>query len=77
MDLENFPTREMARDMMSMISPIYDRSYVGKWIFEVMSVALELARQTVDDLQMKPFRIRPHGRCLYGKRHMEYRQMRA
>lgn len=55
MDLENFPTREMARDMMSMISPIYDRSYVGKWIFEVMSVALELARQTVDDLQNEAF----------------------
>ena len=23
-DLENFPTRELARDMMGMISPIYD-----------------------------------------------------
>ena len=34
-DLENFPTRELARDMMGMISPIYDNSYVGKWIFEV------------------------------------------
>ena len=30
MDLENFPTRETAKDMLSMISPIYDRSYVGK-----------------------------------------------
>lgn len=29
MDLENFPTRETAKDMLSMISPIYDRSYVG------------------------------------------------
>ena len=34
MDLENFPTRETAKDMLSMISPIYDRSYVGKWIFQ-------------------------------------------
>lgn len=24
-DLENFPTRELARDMMGMISPIYDK----------------------------------------------------
>lgn len=55
MDLENFPTRKMARDMMSMISPIYDQSYVGKWIFEVMSVSLELARQTVDDLKNEAF----------------------
>lgn len=32
-DLENFPTRELAKDMMSMISPIYDNSYVGKMDF--------------------------------------------
>lgn len=37
MDLENFPTRESAKDMLSMVSPIYDRSYVGKWIFQVMA----------------------------------------
>lgn len=46
-DLENFPTRELARDMMGMISPIYDNSYVGKWIFEVMSVPLSLAQDTI------------------------------
>lgn len=55
MNLENFPTREMAKDMMSMISPIYEKSYVGKWIFEVMSVSLALARQTVDDLMNEGF----------------------
>lgn len=55
MDLENFPTREMAKDMMGMISPIYDNSYVAKWIFEVMSVSLALARQTVDDLMNEAF----------------------
>ena len=44
MDLENFPTRETAKDMLSMISPIYDRSYVGKWIFQVMAASMELAR---------------------------------
>lgn len=47
MDLENFPTRETAKDMLSMISPIYDRSYVGKWIFQVMAASMELARETV------------------------------
>ena len=51
MDLENFPTRETAKDMLSMISPIYDRSYVGKWIFQVMAASMELARETVEDMK--------------------------
>ena len=29
-DIEHFPTSEAAVRMMSRISPIYDRSYVGK-----------------------------------------------
>ena len=53
-DLENFPTRELARDMMGMISPIYDNSYVGKWIFEVMSVPLSLAQDTINELRYDP-----------------------
>ena len=55
MDLENFPTRPTARDMMGMISPIYEKSYVAKWIFEVMSVPLTLAQDTVDDLRNQAF----------------------
>ncbi len=55
MDLENFPTRELAKDMMSMISPIYDDSYVGKWIFEVMSVSLGLAKETIEGLADEAF----------------------
>ena len=55
MNLENFPTRETARDMMTMISPIYDRSYVGKWIFEVMAFPLGLAQDIVKDLEKQGF----------------------
>lgn len=55
MDLENFPTRETAKDMLSMISPIYDRSYVGKWIFQVMAAPIELARETVEDMKNQAF----------------------
>ena len=55
MDLENFPTRETAKDMLSMISPIYDRSYVGKWIFQVMAASMELARETVEDMKNQAF----------------------
>lgn len=54
-DLENFPTRQTAVDMMSMISPIYDKAYVAKWIFEVMSAPLSLAQDTVDDLKNQAF----------------------
>ena len=54
-DLENFPTRELARDMIGMISPIYDNSYVGKWIFEVMSVPLSLAQKTINELREQAF----------------------
>ena len=55
MDLENFPTRPTAKDMLSMVSPIYDQSYVGKWIFEVLSMYLALAQDTVDDLKAEAF----------------------
>lgn len=55
-DLENFPTRETAKYMLSMVSPIYENSYVGKWLFEVMSYFLEIARQTViEDLPKEAF----------------------
>ena len=39
-DLEHFPTNETALRMMERISPIYDRSYVGKWIFEIMGMEM-------------------------------------
>lgn len=47
-DLDHFPTNETALDMMSMISPIYDRSYVGKWIFEVMGFQLGYATGAIE-----------------------------
>ena len=55
MALENFPTRETARDMMEMVSPIYDRSYVAKWLYQVMALPMELARDTVKGLEQEAF----------------------
>ena len=40
-DIEHFPTNPTALRMLSRISPIYDRSYVGKWIFEVMGADMD------------------------------------
>ena len=55
MNLDELPTREIAQDMMQMISPIYEKSYVGKWIFEVMGASLELAKSTALSLREQAF----------------------
>ena len=54
-DLEHFPTSPSAIRMMSRISPIYDRSYVGKWIFEVMGVEMDGARLRCEELRLQAF----------------------
>lgn len=54
-DLENFPTRESAKRMMTRISPIYDNSYVAKWIFEVMGFEIDLVRSRYDELRLQAF----------------------
>lgn len=54
-DLEHFPTSPSAIRMMSRISPIYDRSYVGKWIFEVMGVEMDGARLRFEELRLQAF----------------------
>lgn len=54
-DIENFPTREMAKDMLSMVSPIYDESYVGKWIFQIMGLAMAMASDTIRSFDNEGF----------------------
>lgn len=54
-DLEHFPTNETALRMMERISPIYDRSYVGKWIFEIMGLEMGEARAYFEELRQQPF----------------------
>lgn len=55
MNLDELPTREVAKDMMAMISPIYDKSYVAKWLYEVMGVPLGLAKDTALSLREQAF----------------------
>jgi hypothetical protein len=50
-DLENFPKSQTAKRMMSRVSPIYDKSYVGKWIFEVMGAEIDFAKGKFDELR--------------------------
>lgn len=54
-DIEHFPTSEAAVRMMSRISPIYDRAYVGKWIFQVMGEELDDVRLRFIELKDQAF----------------------
>lgn len=54
-DIDNFPTNETAKDMMDMVSPIYDKAYVGKWIFQIMGLAMHFASETIKGLEKEAF----------------------
>ena len=54
-DIEHFPTSPSAVRMLSRISPIYDKSYVGKWIFEVMGLEMDDVRLRFDELKAQAF----------------------
>lgn len=54
-DLEQFPTSPTAVRMLSRISPIYDRSYVGKWIFQVMGSDFDNVRLRFEELRLQAF----------------------
>lgn len=47
MDIEKFPTNETAKDMMSMVSPVYEKSYVAKWLYQVMGWAMGKAKDMI------------------------------
>lgn len=51
MNIENFPTSESAKRMMGYITGngFYDKSYVGKWIFQVMGIEMDEARRIIED----------------------------
>jgi hypothetical protein len=46
LDLEKFPENRVSKRMISRVSPIYERSYVAKWLYEVMG-------QEVDDAEIR------------------------
>lgn len=55
MNLENFPTSPAAKRMMKTVSPIYDRSYVAKWIFQVMGMEMDEAWKFFEELRLQAF----------------------
>ena len=55
-DLENFPTSETAQRMLSYVTKgWYDKSYVGKWIFQVMGEELDTWLEIIEDLPNQLF----------------------
>lgn len=55
-DLENFPTSNSAKKMLSYVSDgFYDESYVGKWLFQVMGIEYDKALEIVEDLPAQFF----------------------
>ncbi len=55
-DLESFPDSESARKMLSYVSGgFYDRSYVGKWLFQVMGMEYDKVLEIVNDLPAQSF----------------------
>lgn len=47
-DLENFPTSESARRMLASVTHgFYDKSYVGKWLYQVMGLEFDEAEKLI------------------------------
>lgn len=68
-DIEHFPTSESAQRMMNRVSPIYENSYVGKWLFEVMGMEMDTARMLVESLRQQCYL----EQCTWGMRYWEQR----
>lgn len=55
-DLEKFPTSESAQRMLSYVSDgFYDKSYIGKWLFQVMGAEYDEARRVIKELPTQLF----------------------
>lgn len=55
MNLDEFPTSETALRMLSRVSPVYDRAYIAKWLYQVMGLELDQAWSWVEELQNQAF----------------------
>ena len=56
MDLDNFPRSESAKKMLSYVTKgWYDRSYIGKWLYEVMGKELDEAGKLIEELPYQAF----------------------
>lgn len=55
-DLEHFPTNEVAQRLLTYVTRgWYDKSYVGKWIYQVMGLELDTAIKRIEETQNQAF----------------------
>ncbi len=55
-DIEQFPTSDSGKRLLGMVTGgFYDRSYVGKWLFEVLGIELDRIHGIVDSLLEQAF----------------------
>lgn len=55
-DLERFPWSDSANRMLTYVTKDwYEKSYVGKWIYEVMGRELDLATMHIEELPYQMF----------------------
>lgn len=55
-NIEDFPTSISAQRMLSMVTQgFYDRSYVGKWLYQVMGLEMDDAAKIVNELPEQIF----------------------
>ena len=55
-DLEAFPVSKSAKRMLGYVSDgFYERSYVGKWLFQVMGMEYDRAREVMEELPAQLF----------------------
>lgn len=56
MNLENFPTSESAKQMLSYVSNhFYDNSYIAKWLYQVMGLEMDDTKRVYDELKQQIF----------------------
>lgn len=71
-DIEGFPTNETAKELLTFInSDWYQRSYVGKWIFEVIGESLEPIERLCEELPKQFFLdTATWGLCYFEQKYM-------
>ncbi len=54
-DLDKFPTSESAKRMLKRVSPVYQNAYTAKWLYQVMGMEWDKARELVLSLRDQAF----------------------
>lgn len=56
MNLENFPTSESAKRMLGYVNEdFYEKSYIGKWIYQVIGMEIDDIFEKIEELRLQIF----------------------